>query len=109
MAFEKAPRFGVHEQAPAKGVGHALGGDVVMGGADPTGRKDIIEAMPHLVDRGYDNVVVVRYDPAFAQPDAGFVEPLCKKSHVRILGAAGQDLVPDHEDADAHDPGSTTA
>src|SRR5260370_18732860 len=103
MAFEKAPRFGVHDQRHAKGVADALGGDVVMGGADPTGRKDIIEAMPHLVDRGYDNVVVVRYDPGFAQPDAGFVEPLCKKSQVVILGAAGAVSVPDDQDAGGED------
>src|SRR5437879_12716565 len=93
MAFEEPLRFGMNNQRHAKSVGDALRGDVVMGRADPAGRKDIIEPAPHLVDGGYDYVVVVGDHASLAQPDARLVETLREKSQVRILGAARQDLV----------------
>ena len=54
MGFEQPPGVGVQDQLHAECVGDALRGDVVMGRADPAGGKDIIEAAPHLVDRGDD-------------------------------------------------------
>ena len=99
MGFEQPLRLGMHDQRHAKGVGDALRGDVVMGRADAAGREHIIEAAPHLVDGGDDHLGIVRDDPRLAQPDAGLVQPLGEKGEVGVLGAAGQDLVADDQDA----------
>src|SRR5690242_15046649 len=105
VALEQPPSFGMRDKGEAKRIGDALRGDVVMGRADTAGRKDIVKAAPHFVDRGHNDVVVVRNDPRLAQPDPGFAQTLCEKCQIGILRAVRQDLVADDQDTGGDDLG----
>jgi len=65
---------------------------------DAAGGEDIVELLPHLVDRRDDRLGDVGNDAHLAQPHADLVEPLGDERQIGVLGAARQDLVADDEE-----------
>ena len=99
MGFEQPARFGMNDERDAKRRRDALGRDVVMRRADAAGRQDVIEFAPDLVDGRDDRRGIVGDDSRLAQPHAGLVETLGEKPQIRVLDAAGEDLVADDQNA----------
>jgi hypothetical protein len=88
----------VHVDADPEGLGHAVGGDVVMGRADPAGGEQVGVAGPQGVDRLDDHRGLVGHDPHLAQVDAGRGEEIRDGADILVLGATREDLIADHED-----------
>jgi hypothetical protein len=84
-------------QMRAHRLRHGIGGDVVMGRADPAGGEEVIVARRQRAHRRDDPVMHVGHDAHLLQPDAMIGQRLGEVVHVRVAGAARQDLVPDHQ------------
>ena len=95
------------------GFGDAVGGDVVMGRPDTAGGKDVIVAMAQRVQRRDDVGLLVGDDADLLEVDPDIGEVFGNKADVLVLGPAGQDFVPDHQnprrDDIAHDLSSPHA
>src|SRR3546814_17170462 len=61
--------------------------------------RSIVEVPPHFVQRVDDGRLDVGDDPRLGQSDAEPVQPLADEGQVLVLGAPGQDLVADDEQA----------
>jgi hypothetical protein len=83
--------------ADAESLGHRVGGDVVMGGADAAGGEDEIMAAAQRVQPLDDLVFVVGNDPDFLEIDAQSHQEAGNGVGIGILGAAGEDFVADHQ------------
>src|SRR3546814_6283535 len=70
---------------------------VVVGRADAAGGEDIIVARPQRVQRVDDLVLDVGNDAHFAQANTLHVEPGRDLRDIPVLGAAGENLVADHQ------------
>jgi hypothetical protein len=77
---------------------HRFESDVVMRRPDAAGGENIGVAGPERVQRRDDFRLDVGHDAGFAQIDAQGAQELRDIASIGILGAAGQDLVPDDED-----------
>ncbi len=77
--------------------GDGVGGDVVVGRADAAGGEDIIVARAQRVQRGDDVVLDIGNDADFAGLDPDLQQEMRDVMAVGIAGAAGQDLVADHQ------------
>jgi hypothetical protein len=93
------PGFLVRLPGHAEGAGDAFGGDVVMRRADAAGGEDIGVFRPHLVHRGDDRLRHIGDDACLAQRDAHLAEAGRQELQVGVLGAAGQHLVADDQQA----------
>ena len=100
--FQQRQRLGVIVDADAEGLGHRIGGDVVMGRADAAGGEDIGVAGAQGVQRGHDLVLDIGHDARFLQVDAQRAQELGDIVGVGVLGAAGQDLVADDQHGGGH-------
>src|SRR5262249_13537953 len=74
-----------------------------MGGPDPAGGEDVGVAMPERIERVYDRRLLVADHPHFHEIDAERGEIFRDIANVLILGAAGQDLVADHQERSSND------
>ena len=102
VEFESAPAEALHgllveDQVAAEGGGDAVGGDVVVGGSDASGREDIRIGGPALVHRGDDGVLVIPQHAGFHQRDSLFGQLGAQELKVGVLGLAGQYFVADDE------------
>ena len=95
------PRPGLRMRLPrhAESGGDAFAGDVVVGRADAAGGEHVVEAGAALVDRRDDGVGHVGDDADLAQRDADGAEAGGDELDVGVLGAAGEHLVADDEQA----------
>ena len=82
-----------------KGFGDAHGSNVVVGGADTTGGKDVIIGLTHLIDGADDDVFVVRYDSGVLNLNAPATQGGGDVVQVNVLGASGQYFIADDDDA----------
>ncbi len=92
------PRPLVDVDRHAEGLGDAIGRDVVVRRADAAGREQVGVARAQGIDRGDDLLLDVRHDADFPEIDADVRQVLGDVADVLVLGAPGQDLVPDHEE-----------
>ena len=81
----------------AERLGDAVGGDVVMGRADAAGGEDIGVAAAQRIERIDDRRLLVADHPHFHEVDAERGQIFGDVADVLVLGAAGQDLVADHQ------------
>jgi hypothetical protein len=70
-----------------------------MGRPDAAGGEDVIVAMPQCIQCGDDVVLVVGDDPDFLQVDADIGQVFGDEADVLVLGPAGQDFVPNDQNA----------
>ena len=98
-AFHARPGFRVRLPRHAERGGDAFAGDVVMGRADAAGREHVIEARPHLVDGADDGFRDIGDHPHLAQRHADLTKPGGDEADIGVLGAAGENLVADHQQA----------
>ena len=89
--------LGMEAELDAERLGDAGRGDVVVGRADAAGGEDVVVLRPAGVDRLDDVGLGIRHDAHLAHLDAGLVQRLGEEGEVRVLGAAGQDLVADDD------------
>ena len=83
----------------AKSRGDAFAGDVVVSRTDAAGGKNMVEAGAHFIDGGDDGVRHVRDNANFPHWNTEFAQTFRKEIDVNVLGAAGQDLIADDDDA----------
>ena len=88
-----------HRERHAERLGDALGGDVVMGGADATGGQDVVEGRSRLIDGVDDDLLDIRNHACFAHAHTAFTEYRGDVVQISVLGATGQDLVADDQHA----------
>ena len=81
----------------AERLGHAFGGDVVMGRPDAAGGEDIGVCFAQRVEGLDDGVLVVGHHPHFLEIDADGGEIVGDEADVLVLGAAGKNFVADHK------------
>jgi hypothetical protein len=79
-------------------LGHAVSGNVVMGRPDTAGGEDIDVARPKRLKRIDDRPLLVTDHPHFLEIDPERGQIFRDIADVPILGAAGQDLVADHQE-----------
>ena len=77
----------------------AIGGDVVVGGADAAGREHVVVALAQRVDGIDDLGLLVGDDAHLLQLDADGGQMVGDVADVLVLGAPRQDLVADHDAA----------
>ena len=82
----------------AKGRGHRIDSDIVMGRPDPAGREQIVVLCPQLVHCLADPRMIIGNDTHFAEPNPLLIQPNCKLSDVFVLRAPGEDLVSDYDE-----------
>ena len=99
IIFEYGAGLGMDDDRHAERVGDGVDRDVVMGGADAAGGEQIIVLGPQRVHRRGDPLDHVRHHPHLVQPDALQVQPAGDLGDVPVLGAAGEDLVADDQQA----------
>ncbi len=87
----------VHHHLAAQRGGNGIHGDVIMGGADAAGGEQIIIAHSQRVHRFRNSSHVIGHHPHFLQADALHAQPFRQIGQVRILGAARQDFIADHQ------------
>jgi len=93
----------VFVDSDAERLGDGVGGDVVVRRPDAARREDVGVAPPQNVERSDDLVLDVGDDARLAQIDAKTRQIFRDIANVAILGAAGQDLVADHQDRGGDD------
>ncbi len=81
----------------AEGLGDAVGGDVVVGGADAAGGEDIVVAGAQVIDGGDDLLGDVAHHASFAEVDPVRPHELGDGVEVHVLGAARENLVADDQ------------
>ena len=96
--FQQGIGFGVIADTHAEGLGHGIGGDVVMGGADAAGGENNVIAGPQRIQPGHDLILHIGNHADFLQVDAQRGQETGDIMGIAVLGAAGQDFVPDHHD-----------
>ena len=75
-----------------------VGGDVVVSGADASGRNHIIVAPPKGVESHDDVVLDIGDHPRFPNVDADFRQIFGDIAEVAVLGPPRENLVADHQD-----------
>ena len=105
MRAEQRQRVRIVIAGDAEGGGHRVGGDVVMGGADAAGGKDIVVAGAERVERLDDPLLVVGDDADFLERDAGGGEHFGEMADVLVLGAAREQFVADRQRGCGHGQG----
>ena len=74
-----------------------VGGDVVMGGADAAGGDDEIIGSAQGIEGGDDLAFHIRHHARLFQVDAAQTQEPGDIVDIGILGAAGEDFIPDHQ------------
>ena len=95
--FQRGIRLGVIADADAKGLGHRIGGDVVMGGADAARGENEIVPGPKRVQCRHDLGLDIAHHPDFLQVDAQQGKLAGDVIAVAVLGAARENFVTDHQ------------
>ena len=95
--FQQRISLGVITDANIEGLGHRIGGDVVMGGPDAAGGKDKVIAGAQGIQGRDDLVFHIGHHPRLAQVDAQRGQEPGDIAGVGVLGAARQDFVADHQ------------
>lgn len=97
VSFQDRPGVGPHVYSHAERCGNAVGGDIVVGGADSAGGKQIINPATHLVHRRNDSAMVVRHDANLDQPDAHPGHHAGQMVAIGLAGPARKDFIADHQ------------
>src|SRR5690242_18802842 len=85
--------------ADAERLGHAVGGNVVMGRPYAAGGKDIGVSAAQRIERGDDVGLVVRGDADLLEVDADVGQVFRYEADILVLGPPGQDLVANHQNS----------
>ncbi len=93
----------------AERLGHAIGGDVVMGRADAAGGEDIGIAVAERVERRDDLLLDIGHDADLAHVDTDIGQIFGDVADVLVLGPSGQDFVADDQDGGGDDVGFRAA
>ena len=81
---------------------HALGGEIVLGGAHPTAHHDEVGAGGGLADGGKEVLPVVTHERLPPGEEAQLEEPVHEPGGVGIQHLSAQQLVPGGQDLDPH-------
>ena len=92
---QQVDRALVDADRDAERLGHRIGGDIVVGRADPAAREDEIVAPRKRPDRLHDRLLAVADDPDLHQVDADIGQGVGDEADILVLGPAGEDLVAD--------------
>ena len=85
------------DHGQAERPGHRVDGDVVVGRADAAGGEQVVVRGPERVDRLDDALLDVGHHAHFGEADALDLQPARDLGDVLVVGAAGEDLVADHD------------
>ena len=94
---QQGARVFSHRDPRAKGRADRIGGDVVMGRADPAGGEYMAVAPGQRAHRLADRRRVIADHAHFAQVDPRLREPAGEVMGIAVAGAPREDLVADHQ------------
>jgi hypothetical protein len=83
--------------ADFEGLGHGVGGDVVMGGADAAGGENQVIAGSKGIQGGDNLGLDIGHNTDFLAVNAQRGQELGDGIGIAVLGAPGEDFVPDHQ------------
>ena len=97
MRLKQGAGIGADIDGHAKGGCNGIGGDVIMGGADPARGEDMVIGGAQRVDGGNNRSRVICHDAAFAQRNAVPRQLARQVEGIAVTGASRQDFVADHQ------------
>ena len=97
MGFEQGHGLGVFKGLGAEGLGDGVGGDVVVGRANPAGGKDVVNLRGQGLYRVDNGLLNVGNDTGLDHLNADFTQPTGEEGQVGVLCPTAENFVADDD------------